>query len=121
MNRWALLGAAIVTEIAGTLALRAALEHRGWFAVVPVAYLVSFYTVGKVLTRGIPLGVVYGIWGATGVAATAILAVPLFGDPFTLPMALGLMILLTGVLLVQFGFYQATKAPDTVDDEFAPW
>ena len=31
----------------------------------------------------VPVGVAYGIWGASGTAATAVVASIIFGDPFT--------------------------------------
>lgn len=112
MSRWSFLAAAILSEVSATLSLRAALDHPAWYAVVTVGYVTSFFAMGQVLTLGLPLGVAYGIWGATGVATTAILAVPLFGDPFTLTMAVGIAILIAGVVLVEVGHHQATQCSD---------
>jgi small multidrug resistance pump len=103
VRRWALLAGAILTEVAGTLALRAFQDHRAWLAVVIVGYLLSFALLTLVLRAGVPVGVAYGIWGACGTALTAVLATVIFGDPFTWPIAGGIGLIIIGVLLVELG------------------
>ena len=103
MRNWALLLGAIVTEVTGTLSLRAAQEHTVWLVVVVVGYVASFFFLSRVLRGGMPVGVAYGIWGALGTAATAILGTVIFGDPFTTPIVLGIGLIIAGVLLVEFG------------------
>lgn len=115
MSRWTYLAAAIASEVTATLAMRAALDHPAWFALVTVGYVIAFILIGKVLELGVPLGVAYGIWGASGVAATAALAVPLYGDPFTATMALGIAVLIAGVLLVEIGHHRATAHTDPTE------
>ena len=60
-----------------------------------------------VLRTGMPVGVAYGIWGACGTAATAVLAAAIYGDPFTWPIAAGIGLIIAGVLLVEFGSQRA--------------
>ena len=103
MNRWLLLGGAIVTEVTGTLALRGALDHSWLFAVTVVGEVTSFFLLVKVLQAGMPLGVAYGIWSALGVAATAVLSAFLFDETFTGVMVLGLALVVGGVVLVENG------------------
>ena len=55
------------------------------------------------LYRGMPVGVAYGIWSATGVALTAVLAKILFDEPFTWLMGLGVVAIAGGVLLIEIG------------------
>lgn len=102
---WLLLLAAIASEVTGTLSLRASegFTRWGWALPVVIGYATSFALLAMVLKRGIPVGVAYGVWSAVGVAATAILARYLFGDPFTGPMALGVVLIGAGVLLLEFG------------------
>ena len=50
-----------------------------------------------------PVGVAYGIWSATGVALTAVLAKILFDEPFTWLMGLGVVAIAGGVLLIEIG------------------
>jgi small multidrug resistance pump len=98
-----LLAAAIVTEVAATLSLRASQDHSSWLVLVVVGYVGAFVLLTLVLRTGMAVGVAYGIWGATGTAATAVLAAALFGDPFTWPIAVGIGLIIAGVLLVEFG------------------
>jgi small multidrug resistance pump len=109
---WALLFAAISAEVAATLSLRASQDHSAWLIVVVAGYVCSFLLLTMVLRAGMPVGVAYGIWGALGTAATAVLAAAIFGDPFTWPIAAGIGLIIAGVLLVEFGSRQtAADAP----------
>ncbi|WP_018599772.1 multidrug efflux SMR transporter [Mycobacterium sp. 155] len=103
MRKWALLIAAIATEVAATLSLRASQDHAAWIFVVVVGYLGAFALLTMVLRAGMPVGVAYGVWGALGTATTAVLAAALFGDPFTWPIAAGIGLIIAGVLLVELG------------------
>lgn len=102
--QWAALMVAIAFEVAGTLSLRVAATGRPqWFGVVVVAYLAAFVALSVALADGLPLGVAYGIWAATGVAATAVLSRVLFREPLTAVMAAGIGLIAVGVLLVEVG------------------
>ncbi len=103
MQKWALLFAAIAVEVAATLAMRASQDQSAWLVLVVAGYLASFVLLTMVLRTGMPVGVAYGIWGASGTAATAVLAAALFRDPFTWPIAAGIALIIAGVLLVEFG------------------
>ncbi|MGE2691537.1 DMT family transporter [Mycolicibacterium pulveris] len=108
MRNWGLLGAAIVTEIAATLSLRASQGHSAWLALVVTGYVGAFVLLTMVLRGGMPVGVAYGIWGALGTAGTAVLAAAIFGEPFTWPIVAGLALIITGVLLVEIGSQRAS-------------
>lgn len=98
-----MLIAAVVSEVAATLSLRASQDHSAWLVVVVTGYTGAFALLALVLRAGMPVGVAYGIWGAVGTAATAVLAAVLFNDPFTWPIAAGIGLIIAGVLLVEFG------------------
>lgn len=110
VQKWALLSGAIVTEVAATLSLRAFQDNPAWLGVVVPGYIVSFVLLTMVLRIGMPIGVAYGIWGACGTALTAMLATLIFGDPFTLPVIIGIGLIIVGVLLVEFGSHRAESA-----------
>ncbi|WP_067479960.1 DMT family transporter [Actinomadura hibisca] len=110
MKKWLPLLAAILLEVSGTLALRAALDHPAWYALVAVGYLGAFGALSLALRAGLGIGVAYGVWAATGVALTAILAAVLFGDPLTATMGLGIVLVIAGVLCVELGSQQAQRA-----------
>jgi small multidrug resistance pump len=114
VNRWLMLGAAILSEVAGTLALRAAIDHPAWFVLVGIGYVLAFGLLGAVLAAGTPVGVAYGIWAATGVALTAVLATIVFGDPFTVQIGFGIALVMVGVLLVEAGSHTAARVTEDV-------
>ncbi|WP_395311358.1 SMR family transporter [Mycobacterium sp. AMU20-3851] len=103
MHKWTLLGAAIVAEVSGTLSLRASHDHSAWLVLVVIGYVSSFTLLAAVLRAGMPVGVAYGIWGATGTALTAVAASTIFGEAFTWPIAAGIALIIAGVLFIEFG------------------
>lgn len=103
MRTWVLLAAAIVTEVAATLSLRASQDNAVWLAVVAVGYATAFVLLALVLRAGVAVGVAYGIWGASGTALTAVLAAIIFRDALTWPIAGGIALIIAGVLFVELG------------------
>jgi small multidrug resistance pump len=103
MRTWALLLGAILTEVTGTLSLRAFQDQHWWLVLVVTGYVASFVLLARVLRAGVPIGVAYGIWGAAGTAITAMLGTLIFGDPFTMPIVAGIGLIIAGVLMVEFG------------------
>lgn len=101
---WAFLTGAIVTEVSGTLALRAAVnETKKWYFLVGVGYLLSFTMLSFALVQGIPLGAAYGFWSAAGISITAVLSKFFFKEPLTLLMGIGIALVVGGVLLIETG------------------
>ncbi|MEU7862664.1 SMR family transporter [Nonomuraea sp. NPDC049141] len=103
---WLALVGAILSETAGTLALRMASQPGGsrkWFIGVGAGYLTAFTMLTITLNGGIALGVAYGIWAAAGVALTAICSRVLFGEPLTKVMMLGIALIIGGVMAVELG------------------
>ncbi|WP_144720529.1 DMT family transporter [Agrococcus jejuensis] len=120
VQRWVLLAGAIALEVTASLSLKGALESPALYAVVVLGYVGAFAGLGGALRAGMPLGVAYGIWGATGVALTAALSTTLFGEPFTPLMGVGIALIIGGVLLVELGSQAAhrraaTTAPATTE------
>lgn len=124
-KRWVYLIGAIVTEVTGSLALKAALDEPLLYAVTAAGYLAAFALLRAVLGTGMPLGAAYGIWAATGVALTAIMSMVLFGEPITLLMGVGIVLVMAGVLCIELGSQLAhahvptlvaAEAPNASDD-----
>lgn len=109
MRTWLLLGAAVVTEVTGSLALKAALTAPAWYLLTAAGYIGAFLLLARVLRAGMPLGVAYGAWGATGVVLTAVLSTLLFGEPFTVLMGVGIALVVAGVLVVEIGSQRAAS------------
>ncbi|MFF2267407.1 DMT family transporter [Cellulosimicrobium cellulans] len=110
MNRWVVLAIAIVAEVAATLAMRAAVDNLWWAVLTVVGYAGAFVALAAILRTGMPIGVVYGIWSAAGVSITAILGSLLFAEPFTLLIAVGIAVIVAGVILVETGSHAKDTA-----------
>lgn len=101
---WWFLALAIAAEVAATLCLRVAANgRRVWFLPVTVGYVAAFAALAAVLSAGIPLGIAYGVWAASGVALTAVASRLLFDEPLTALMSVGIILIAGGVLLVELG------------------
>ena len=107
---WLWLAGAIAVEVTASLALQAAVDAPGWYALVVTGYLSTFFCLTRVLKGGMAIGVAYGIWGAAGVAVTAVMASILFDQALTGVMVLGLVLIVAGVLLVELGSQRAHAA-----------
>lgn len=109
MRKWVLLLGAISVEVSASLSLKGALDHPWLYTVVVTGYVSSFVLLGFVLQAGMPLGVAYGIWGALGVAGTAVMSSVLFDEPLTGLMVAGMGLVIAGVLLVEVGSQLASR------------
>src|SRR5204863_8367651 len=98
---WGLLIAAIATEFVGTPARRGS---NGFTQLVPsvitvIGYVASFILLAIVL-KSMPVGIVYAIWSAIGIALVAVLGKLIFDDPVP-PLAMfGMALIIGGVVLV---------------------
>lgn len=95
--------------MSATLALKAALDQPGWYVLVAIGYVAAFALLAVTLRAGMGIGVAYGIWGACGVALTAVLSKMIFGEPLTALMGLGITLIIAGVLTVELGSQQALR------------
>ncbi|WP_350270878.1 multidrug efflux SMR transporter [Brevibacterium sp. CBA3109] len=103
MSKWLFLMGAIIAEVTGTLALKAALDSPTLYIIVGLGYAAAFVFLSLTLRVGMPLGIAYGIWGAAGVALTAVLSLVLFAEPLTPVMITGIVFIMAGVILVEVG------------------
>lgn len=104
--KWILLGCAIISEVAASLALKAALNEPVFFIIVVAGYAASFAFLTGVLRAGLALGVAYGIWAALGVILTVLLASAILGEPLTPLMFMGVTLVIGGVLCVELGSHK---------------
>ncbi|MGU3433068.1 DMT family transporter [Actinomycetes bacterium M1A6_2h] len=91
-----------------TLSLKGAQTHPVLYAVVVAGYLAGFVGLALVLKRGMGLGAAYGIWGASGVALTAVFSALVFGEALTVVMLCGIALIIAGVVLVESGSHHDT-------------
>lgn len=111
MKKWILLTFAIAAEVVATMALRASIDHTAWIILVVAGYLTAFTLLALALRENLPIGVAYGIWGATGVALTAVLGAAIFGEVLSAPAIAGLVLIIVGVILVETGSRHREVAP----------
>lgn len=102
---WFLLAAAIGSEVAGTLALRASDggRRRLWLIPVLFGYGAAFLFLARTLSAGMSVGVAYGTWAASGVALTAIAGHVLFGEKLSPKMCTGIAFVIVGVVSIEIG------------------
>lgn len=114
MTKWLLLAGAILSEVTASLSLKGALDHPGFYALVAIGYVTSFALLALVLRQGMPLGAAYGIWGAMGVAVTAVMSALIFGESLTWVMGAGIALIIGGVLAVELGSHTDHKNTEGV-------
>jgi small multidrug resistance pump len=101
MSHWFYLALAIVSEIVGTAALKAA---DGFSRAVPtlivaVGYGISFYSLSIVL-RSLPVGVAYAIWSGAGITLITLIAWLFYGQTPDLPAIAGMALIVAGVVVL---------------------
>ena len=94
-----LLSFAIVTEVAGTVALR---YSEGFTRLVPSAVVVlgygaSFWLLALVL-RELSIGTTYAVWSAAGTALIAAFGILALGEPATALKLASLALIIIGVV-----------------------
>ena len=109
MTKWVFLAGAILSEVSASLSLKGALETPALYLLVAAGYAASFTFLTLVLRAGMGLGVAYGIWGALGVALTAVMSALLFDEALTALMGVGIALVVAGVLTVELGAQQAHR------------
>ena len=105
MIAYLFLGAAIVAEVTGTVALRLS---EGFTRLVPsvvvvLGYGATFLLLSQTLVRGVPLGVAYGIWSACGVALVALVGVGFLGESLSWVQVGGIVLVIGGVVALEAG------------------
>lgn len=99
------LALAIAAEVTGTLSLRAS---EGFSRLVPsllvvLGYGVAFFSLSQALSRGLPIGIAYGIWAAAGVAVIAIVGALFLSEPLSWVQVGGIGLVIAGVLALELG------------------
>nr|WP_321861038.1 multidrug efflux SMR transporter [Burkholderia cenocepacia] len=98
---YAWLAIAIVAEVIGTSALRAADGFtRLWPSVLVVAgYGVAFYCLSLTL-RTMPVGIIYAVWSGAGIVLITLVAMLLYRQVPDLPAVIGLGLIIAGVVVL---------------------
>ncbi|HML80062.1 DMT family transporter [Geobacter sulfurreducens] len=110
MHKWLYLLVAIISEVAGTSALKSAEGFtRFWpSCVVVVGYASAFYFLSLTL-KSIPVGIAYAIWSGLGTALVAVVAWVFMGQRLDLPAVFGILLIIAGVLVLNLCSTSATR------------
>lgn len=101
--RYLFLSLAIAFEIVGTSFMNASDGFSKWLpsSVTIIAYLACFYFLSLTL-KTIPLGIAYAIWGGLGIVITAIISVVIFKQKLDIPAIIGIVLIVSGVVVMNF-------------------
>ncbi|MBX7059038.1 MAG: multidrug efflux SMR transporter [Leptospirales bacterium] len=99
MIGWLFLGAAILSEIGGTVLLKQSAGMTRWTAAVAALglYGLAFAFLAQSLNR-LPLAMAYAIWSGIGTAGASVAGVLLFNETLSWPMLAGIALIVVGVL-----------------------
>jgi small multidrug resistance pump len=98
---YAFLIVAIVAEVIATSTMA---RSDGFTRLLPglislAGYGLAFYLLSLV-TRTVPVGIVYAIWSGAGIVLVAATSWLLFGQKLDLPATIGIVMIVAGVLII---------------------
>ena len=101
MQKWFFLVVAIISEVAGTSALKSAEGFTKFWpsTVVVVGYASAFYFLSLTL-KTIPVGIAYAVWSGVGTALIALIAWVFMGQKLDWPAVVGILLIVSGVLVL---------------------
>lgn len=114
MIYWIFLVCAIAAEIIGTLSMKYAsingspLGHLVMYGMIALSYLLL-----SIAIKRVALGVAYALWEGIGILLITLFSVMLFDESLSVLKAIGLAILLVGILLVKSGVHKAPATHST--------
>jgi small multidrug resistance pump len=95
------LAAAIVAEVIATSALA---KTNGFTSLWPSLVSIAFYGIAffllSLVTRTMPVGIVYAVWSGAGIVLVALAGWLLFGQKLDLAALIGLAMIIAGVLVI---------------------
>lgn len=107
---YAYLTIAIITEVIGTMALKASagMTKLGPVAVVVIGYTISFLFLSLTL-KHIAVGIAYAIWSGVGIVMIAVAGAIIFRERLDAAAIAGIGLILAGVLVLKI-FSETTAA-----------
>ena len=112
MKIWSLLILAILVEVTASLSMSAAQQNPYFYLITAAGYGTAFWLLGKILKKGMPIAIAYGLWGSLGVVLTAVLSFLLFNNEMSLRSALGIFVIVSGIIIVQIGDAMKNKSTE---------
>jgi small multidrug resistance pump len=101
MQKWFFLVVAIISEVAGTSALKSAEGFTKFWpsTIVVIGYALAFYFLSLTL-KTIPVGIAYAVWSGVGTALIALIAWVFMGQRLDWPAVVGILLIVSGVLVL---------------------
>ena len=92
---------AIVSEVAGTTALKSAegFTRLGPSVIVAAGYGSAFYFLSLCLER-FPVGIAYAIWAGVGIVLIALMGLLIHGQKLDVPAVAGMGLIVAGVAVI---------------------
>ncbi|WP_285729239.1 multidrug efflux SMR transporter [Nocardiopsis sp. ATB16-24] len=102
---WLWLAGAIIAEVIATTSLKFSegFTRPAPSVVVVVGYVGAFFMLSQALTRGMNLGVAYGVWAAVGIALVAMIGTVFLGETLTWVQVGGIAMIIAGVMALEMG------------------
>lgn len=101
MNKWLVLGIAIVAETIATSALK---SSDGFNKLVPSVIVVAGYGIAfyclSITLRTIPVGIAYAIWSGVGIVLITLVGWTVFGQKLDAPALIGMGLIIAGVVVM---------------------
>lgn len=101
MNKWLILGVAIVAETIATTAMKSSDSFTKLTPsiIVIIGYCVAFYFLSLTL-RSIPVGIAYAVWSGVGIVLITITGWLFFGQKLDFPALIGIGLIISGVIIM---------------------
>jgi small multidrug resistance pump len=101
MNKWIVLGTAIVAETIATSAMK---SSEGFTKLVPsivvvVGYAVAFYFLSMTL-KVIPIGIAYAIWSGVGIVLISVAGWLMFSQKLDAAALIGIALIIAGIVVM---------------------
>ena len=98
----ALLGAAILSEVMATTALKASdgFTRLGPSLLSGLGYCISFYLLAQVM-KSIPTGVVYAVWSGLGIVLITVAGYVLYRQRIDAAALIGMALIVAGAAVIQ--------------------
>ncbi|AIF45925.1 SMR family transporter [Dyella japonica] len=111
MRYWLFMAAAIVTEVAGTLAMKYGTHHGSQTIGLSVMYimLVLSYTSLALAVKRIPLAVAYGAWESLGLVLITVCSAWLFAEALSPVKLIAIALIIAGIVLLERGTDEAPE------------
>lgn len=98
---WMYLAIAIVSEVIGTLALKASdgFNNATASTVCVIAYGIAFYYL-SVVVKSIPVGIAYAIWAGAGIVLITVAGALWFKQIPDVAAIIGIVLIIAGVVII---------------------